>query len=127
LGTSSVRLSDTQLRRPPIRPTWPRLLVIGLVLAAAFVFAQTCQKEQVRVSEEQAIQTAREQVSFEPERTQIRLLRQGLASKPFWIVSLSIPGETKDTFERIAVVRIDANSGEVDDVDQGRPVRSDGD
>jgi uncharacterized protein YpmB len=102
------------------------VLVIVLVLVAAFVFAQTCQKEQVRVSKEQAIQTAREQVSFEPERTQIRLLRQGLAAKPFWIVSLSIPGETEDTFERLAVVRIDANSGKVEDVELGRPVRPGG-
>jgi hypothetical protein len=96
------------------------------VLLAAFVFAQTCQKDQVRVSKEQAIQTAREQVTFEPERTQIRLLRQGINSKPFWIVSLSIPGETEDTFRRIGVVRIDANTGEVEDVDRGRLASSDG-
>jgi hypothetical protein len=97
------------------------VLVIGLVLVAAFVFAQTCQKDEVRVSKEQAIQTAREQVSFDPERTQIRLLRQGLGSNPFWVVSLSIPGKTEDTFRRIAVVRVDANTGNVEDVERGRP------
>jgi hypothetical protein len=96
------------------------------VLVAAFVFAQTCQKDQVRVSKEQAIQTARDQVSFDPERTQIRLLRQGINSKPFWIVSLSIPGEREDTFRRLAVVHVDANTGEVEDVDRGRPAPSDG-
>jgi peptidase YpeB-like protein len=100
------------------------VLVIALVLVAAFVFAQTCQKDEVRVSEEQAIQTARDQVSFEPELTQIRMLRQGLGSKPFWIVSLSIPGETEGTFKRVAVVRVDANSGEVEDVERGRPAPS---
>jgi hypothetical protein len=94
------------------------------VLVAAFVFAQTCQKDQVRVSKEQAIQTAGEQVDFEPERTQIRFLRQGLGSEPFWIVSLSIPGAREDTFRRIAVVRIDANTGEVEDVERGRPAES---
>jgi Peptidase propeptide and YPEB domain len=88
---------------------------------AAFVFAQTCQKDQVRISKEQAMATAREQVSFTPERTQIRLLRQGINSKPFWIVSLSIPGETEDTFEQIAVVRVDAHTGKVEDVERGRP------
>jgi hypothetical protein len=98
------------------------VLVIGLVLVAAFVFAQTCQKDQVRVSKEQAIQTARNQVTFEPERTQIRMLRQGINSKPFWIVSLSIPGEREDTFKQIAVVRVDANNGKVEDVERGRPV-----
>ena len=101
------------------------MLVIGLVLVAAFVFAQTCQKDQVRVSKEQAIQTARDQVTFEPERTQIRMLRQGINSRPFWIVSLSIPGELEDTFRQIAVVRVDANNGKVEDVERGRPV-SDG-
>jgi Peptidase propeptide and YPEB domain len=100
------------------------VLVIVLVLVAAFVFAQTCQKDQVRVTKEQAIQTARDQVSFEPERTQIRMLRQGLNSKPFWIVSLSIPGESEGTFRRIAVVRVDANSGKVEDVERGRPAPS---
>lgn len=94
--------------------------MLGLVLVAAFVFAQTCQKDQVRVSKEQAIQTARNQVTFEPERTQIRMLRQGINSKPFWIVSLSIPGETDDTFRRIALVRVDANTGKVEDVERGR-------
>jgi hypothetical protein len=99
------------------------VLVIGLVLVGAFVFAQTCQKDQIRVSKEQAIETAHDQVSFTPQRTQIRLLRQGINSKPFWIVSLSIPGRTEDTFKRIAVVRVDANNGKVEDVDRGRPVR----
>jgi hypothetical protein len=101
------------------------VLVIGLVLVAAFVFAQTCQKDQIRVSKEQAIQTARDQVSFDPERTQIRLLRQGINARPFWIVSLSIPGEREDTFEQLAVVRVDANNGKVEDVERGRPVSAD--
>jgi hypothetical protein len=100
--------------------------VLGAVLVLAFVFAQTCQKDQVRVSQEQAIQTAREQVSFEPERTQIRMLRQGINSKPFWIVSLSIPGEAEGTFRRLAVVRIDANTGKVEDVEGGRPAPDSG-
>jgi uncharacterized membrane protein YkoI len=72
----------------------------------------------VRVSKEQAIETAREQVSFNPERTQVRLLRQGLNSKPYWVVSFSIPGEKEDTFRRLATVRIDANTGKVAEVNR---------
>jgi hypothetical protein len=97
------------------------VLVIGLVLVAAFVFAQTCQKEQVRVSKEQAIETAKDQVTFTPTRTQIRLLRQGINSKPFWIVSLSIPADKPDVFRRLTVVRVDANTGKVESVERGRP------
>ena len=93
--------------------------MIAAVLVAAFVFAQTCQRDQVRVSKEQAISTAREEVDFDAQRTQIRLLRQGLGARPFWVVSLSIPGEREDTFRRLAVVRIDANTGEVEEVDGG--------
>jgi hypothetical protein len=94
--------------------------VLAAVLVAAFVFAQTCQKEQVRISKEQAIATAREEVDFTPERTQIRLLRQGLQSRPFWIVSLSVPGERQDTFRRLATVRVDAHTGKVEEVNRNR-------
>ncbi len=50
---------------------------------------------------------AERQVNFEPERTQIRMLRQGLNSKPYWIVSLSVPGAREGTFRRLATVQIE--------------------
>ena len=91
-----------------------------MVLVAAFAVSQTCQKDQVRISKDTAIATAREQVDFRPTRTQVRLLRQGLNAKPNWIVSLSVPkaGEPIGTqeFDELAVVRIDANTGKVVDV-----------
>jgi hypothetical protein len=87
---------------------------------AAFVVAQTCQKDQIRVSKDAAIATAKRQIDFKPTRTQIRLLRQGINSRPNWIVSLSIPkpGEPVNTqlFKELAVVRVDANTGKVIDV-----------
>ena len=94
------------------------MLVIARRAVAAFVVAQSCQKYQVRMSKEQAIQTAERQVDFSPQRTQVRLLRQGLNSQPFWIVSLSIPGERTSTFRRLATVRIDANTGKVAEVNR---------
>jgi hypothetical protein len=90
------------------------------VLVAAFVFAQTCQKDQIRITKEQAIATAREEVDFTPRRTQIRLLRQGIQSRPVWMVSLSVPGERDNTFRRLAVVQVDANSGKVEEVARDR-------
>ena len=48
------------------------------------------------------------------------MLRQGLNSRPTWIVSLSIPrkGAPLNTqeFRDLAVVRVDANTGKVVDV-----------
>jgi hypothetical protein len=88
------------------------------VLVLAFFVARNCQQDQVRLTEEQAIAIAERQVNFEPEQTQIRLLRQGLNSRPYWFVSLSIPGEREDTFRRLATVQIDANTGKVAEVNR---------
>jgi hypothetical protein len=97
-------------------PTWVRVAVIAAVLVVAFVAAQTCQKSSIRLDKTQAIAKAERQVDFTPKRAQIRLLRQGLTSKPYWIVSLSRPGKTKGTFSKLAVIRINANTGKVETV-----------
>jgi len=101
-------------------PTWLRVAVIVAVLAVAFVAAQTCQKSSIRLDKNQAIAKATRQVDFTPKRTQIRLLRQGLSSKPYWIVSLSRPGKRNGTFSELAVIRINANTGKVETVKQQR-------
>jgi hypothetical protein len=97
-------------------PTWLRVAVIAGVLVVAFVAAQTCQKSSIRLDKNEAIAKAEAQVDFTPKREQIRLLRQGLTSKPYWMVSLSRPGKTKGTFSRLVVVRINANTGKVETV-----------
>lgn len=86
------------------------------MLVVAFIAAQTCQKSQIRIDKDQAIATAMERVDFKPQRTQIRLLRQGITSKPYWIVSLSIPTDRNDVFRELALVKIDANTGKVHSV-----------
>jgi hypothetical protein len=106
------------------RPTWPRVAVIGALLVLAFFVSRSCQQSQIRITKEQAIATAEQQVDFTSQNTQIRLLRQGLNSKPFWIVSLSVPsGEGENTYSHLALVRIDANTGEVAEVQQGGQAR----
>ena len=86
------------------------------MLVLAFVVARGCQQSQVRITQEQAITTARKAVDFQPERTNVRLLRQGLSARPYWFVNLSIPGERAGTIRRLSVVKIDANSGKVEEV-----------
>jgi hypothetical protein len=90
--------------------------VIAGLLVLAFAVSRGCQQSQVRVTKEQAIASAERQVDFDPTRTQIRLLRQGLGSKPFWIVSLSVPRAGGRTFRELAVVRVDANTGKIAEV-----------
>jgi hypothetical protein len=92
---------------------WLRAGVIGCVLLLAFVASRTCQKSQIRITKDQAIATAERQVGFNPTREQVRLVRQGIGSKPFWAVSLSIPGHQSGTFRKLTVVKVDANTGKV--------------
>jgi hypothetical protein len=101
-------------------PPWVRAGVIVAVLVLAFVAAQTCQKSQIRVDKDQAIAKAKATVDFAPKQVHIRMLRQGIKSKPFWIVSLSVPGKREDTIRRLTFVKIDANTGKVDDVTRRR-------
>jgi hypothetical protein len=90
--------------------------VIVAVLVVAFVAAQTCQQSQIRIDKDQAIARAKQEIDFTPTRTQIRLLRQGITSEPYWIVSLSIPTDRNDVFRKLALVKIDANNGKVHSV-----------
>jgi hypothetical protein len=92
---------------------------VGLV-ALTFVASRSCQQDQIRITKEQAIATAERQVKFDPTRVQVRMLRQGLNSRPNWVVSLSIPrrGTTiaQEEFKELALIRVDANTGKVVDV-----------
>jgi hypothetical protein len=87
------------------------VLLVGLFVLTVGV-SRSCQQSQVRITKEQAIASARARVDFAPRRTQVRLVRQGLNARPYWAVSLSVPGPD-DTFRRLATVRVDANTGKV--------------
>jgi hypothetical protein len=87
-----------------------------VVLLLAFVVSRSCQTSQIRLTKDQAIARAEQQVDFEATSKQVRLLRQGVGAKPYWIVSLSVPRKGKTTFSELAVIRINANTGKVADV-----------
>jgi hypothetical protein len=94
--------------------------VIVALVAATFAASRTCQKDQIRLTKDQAIAKAEDQVDFEATRKQVRFIRQGLGSRPFWVVSLSVPFQgdplNAQRFKKLAVVEIDANTGKVTDV-----------
>lgn len=97
--------------------------LVGIFILALIV-SRGCQEEDVQVTEEEAVAIAREQVNFEPKRTIIRLLRQGLDRRAFWFVQLSIPiGPDPDAglFSELAIVKIDTESGEVVEVKRQSP------
>ena len=88
------------------------MLVVGL-FAICLVAATTCQKRQIRISKETAIVTATRAADFKPERTQVRLVRQGLNGHPYWAISLSIPANGGNGYKRVSVARVDANTGKL--------------
>ncbi len=96
------------------------MLAIAALLALTAFAAQACQQSQVRLSEEQAIAKARPQAGFTPERTQIRLVRQGLTGRPYWAVSFSVPAASGDGYAKLTTVRVDANTGKVEAVTRER-------
>ena len=86
--------------------------MLGL-FAVCLVAANSCQRHQIRVSKETAIVTATRAADFRPQRTQVRLVRQGLNGRPFWAISLSTPAKGATRSERVSVARVDANTGEL--------------
>jgi hypothetical protein len=106
--------------RRPMRVTPRGVLAVVALLVLTFVAAESCQQSRIRISKEQAIETARPAAGFEPERTQVRLVRQGLNSQPFWAISFSIPAPSGDGYARLTTVRVDAVDGSVESVNRER-------
>jgi hypothetical protein len=106
--------------RRPARVTPRGVLAVVALLAVTAVAAESCQQSQIRISKERAIETARAEAGFEPQRTQVRLVRQGLEGRPFWAVSFSVPARTGDGYARLTTVRVDANTGKVEAVNRER-------
>ena len=74
--------------------------------------ARSCQQSQVRVSKERAIATARPAAGFTPQRTQVRLVRQGLDAHPYWAISFSVSNGSGG-YAKLTTARVDANTGKL--------------
>jgi Peptidase propeptide and YPEB domain len=106
--------------RGPRRLTLRGVLAVAALLGVTIVAAQSCQQSQIRFSKDQAIARARAEAGFAPQRTQVRLVRQGLNGHPYWAVSFSVPAPSGDGYTRLTTVRVDANSGKIESVNRER-------
>ena len=67
------------------------MAVVVALLVLAFVVSRSCQESQIKVTQEEAVALATEQVDFEPDRTpRSACCARGSTAQPFWFVSLSI-------------------------------------
>jgi hypothetical protein len=90
------------------------LFKIGAVLAvllAAFLVSRSCGSVGDEISQDQAVETAKGQVDFEPQHFQVRLFKKGIDSHPYWGVSLYNGPRNEPT--RCRVIQVDAVTGRV--------------
>jgi hypothetical protein len=106
--------------RRPLRITKRGVAAVVALVVLTAVAAQSCQQGQVRVNEERAIATARPRAGFTPDRTQVRLVRQGLNGHPYWAISFSVPAASGGGYAKLTTVRVDANTGKVAAVNRER-------
>jgi len=92
-----------------------KALALLAVLVAALLVSRSCGSSPKDVSQERAVQIARQEVAFEPDRAQVRYVKRGLQSKGFWAVSL-VTLRPNGSVDRSAVVVIDARTGDVAEV-----------
>lgn len=90
------------------------LLVLGVALLALAASGVLRADRDIAVPAGEAVRIAQTQVDFVPEQTNVRLVRQGFATRPVWAVSLSIPSPADGReHERLTTVEVDARTGEV--------------
>lgn len=105
--------------RAPRTRSLGKIAILVAVLMLAFLVSRTCGATTTQVSEQKAIAIAREEIDYEPEKTQIRIIRRGVPSRTFWAVSLQLL-DAKGDIERATVVLVDAQTGEIAEVRTSR-------
>jgi hypothetical protein len=95
-----------------------RIVILVVVLAIALLVAKSCASRETDVGQDEAIEIAREEIDFEPERTMVRFLPRGVDSRPFWAVSFSLL-DTDGNPEYITVVVVNGTTGDVEEIRRG--------
>lgn len=94
-----------------------RVLILALLLVAAFLVSRSCQRTYVRLTSDQAVAIGQRAIDFRPQGHNVRLLQRGLPPKRFWAVSYWIRDpKAKGGYSKLTVVLVDANTGVVDKV-----------
>jgi peptidase YpeB-like protein len=88
-----------------------KALALLAVLAAAFLVARSCGSSEGAISQEEALEIARAEISFEPDGVQVRSVPRGIPQRRVWAVSLYTGAATAP--ERVTIVQIDSETGEV--------------
>ena len=82
------------------------------VLAVAFLYVRGCVANSRPISSGDAVEIAREEVAFTPDRHQVRLVQQGVPARAYWGVSFVKDGPQGRPI-RVQVFLVDAKTGDV--------------
>jgi hypothetical protein len=92
-----------------------KVLLLALVLVAALVVARTCGSNNQEISQEEAIEIAKQQASFEPcpqvQCVQIRYVPRGIPVRGYWGVVLSDELDSDGGPNRTESFLIDVQTG----------------
>jgi hypothetical protein len=82
----------------------------------ALAVSRGCASSAGQISQERAVEIAKREIDYEPDRTQVRLIRRGVPnSRAFWAVSLART-DGAGRIERVTVVVVDARTETVAEV-----------
>ena len=117
MATPSTDAGSERGRSLRDRPLF-RVAALALVLLLAFVASRSCASRDTEISQEEAVEIARDQIDYEPDRVGVRFLPQGFQSRPSWAVSLSTEN-AQGELTRVTVVVVDGETGEILEVREG--------
>ena len=96
-----------------IRDSWLfRGAVLAVVLSVALLYSRGCQEQSRPISSDEAVALARAEVSFTPDRHQVRFLQQGIPPRAYWGVSFVEDGPNGVAVKN-EVFLVDAKTGDV--------------
>jgi hypothetical protein len=106
--------TDTDSAKPrDLRDSpYVRIAILVAVLAVAFLYVRGCVAQSRPVSSGQAVEIARKEVSFTPDRYQVRFVQRGIPVRGYWGVSfLKVGPDGVPT--RVELFLVDAKTGDV--------------
>jgi hypothetical protein len=95
-----------------------RVAALALVLLLAFLASRSCASRDTEISQDEAVEIARDEIDYEPDRVGVRFLPQGFQARPSWAVSLSTE-DAEGRLTRVTVVVVDGRTGEILEVRKG--------
>ena len=106
--------TTTDAERPrDIRDSWLfRGAILAVVLSVALLYSRGCQEQSRPISSDEAVELARAEVSFTPDRYQVRFLQQGIPPRGYWGVSFVEDGPNGLPAKN-EVYLVDAKTGDV--------------